>query len=80
MNSQFEVSNKETTLLSLAMLKIKIDEGKDYFDYLEPFVIKSLKDLELEIVNDINISKKIKEIFWFSYSISNLSSNFKTSC
>ena len=32
------------TLTSLAMLKVKIDQGSDYLDYLLPFILQILVD------------------------------------
>lgn len=40
------------TLTSLAMLKVKIDQGGDYLDYLRPFVLQVLVDHRPDPVTD----------------------------
>lgn len=40
------------TLTSLAMLKINIDQGKDYLDYLRPFILQALVDHRPDQVTD----------------------------
>jgi len=40
------------TLTSLAMLKVNIDQGRDYLDYLVPFVVQVLADSNPESVTD----------------------------
>jgi hypothetical protein len=40
------------TLTSLAMLKVNIDQGKDYLDYLRPFVLQILVDHRPDPVTD----------------------------
>lgn len=40
------------TLSSLAMLKVNIDQGKDYLDYLRPFVLQVLVDNKPDLVTD----------------------------
>ena len=44
-----------TTLTSLAILKVNIDYGRDYLDYLRPFVLDILAHDNLEIVTDEKI-------------------------
>ena len=41
-----------TTLTSLAMLKVNIDQGKDYLDYLRPFILQILVDEKPDPVTD----------------------------
>ncbi len=53
--------NKEMTLTSLAMLKVSIDSGKDYLEYLKPFVIQALAHGKLEIVSDKIVADKLQE-------------------
>ena len=40
------------TLTSLAMLKVTIDHGQDYFDYLRPFILQILVDEKLDPITD----------------------------
>lgn len=40
------------TLTSLAMLKVNIDSGRDYLDYLQPFIFQVLADHKPESVTD----------------------------
>lgn len=40
------------TLTSLAMLKVNIDQGKDYLDYLRPFILQVLVDYRPDPVTD----------------------------
>ncbi len=40
------------TLTSLAMLKVNVDQGRDYLDYLRPFVIQILADHKPDPVTD----------------------------
>src|SRR5450830_1532396 len=40
------------TLTSLAMLKVHIDQGEDYLDYLRPFILQVLVDNKPEPVTD----------------------------
>lgn len=40
------------TLTSLAMLKVHIDQGRDYLDYLRPFVLQILADHKPDPVTD----------------------------
>lgn len=40
------------TLTSLAMLKVNVDQGKDYLDYLQPFILQVLVDHRPDPVTD----------------------------
>lgn len=40
------------TLTSLAMLKVNVDQGKDYLDYLRPFILQILVDQKPNPVTD----------------------------
>jgi hypothetical protein len=40
------------TLTSLAMLKVNVDQGKDYLDYLRPFILQILVDKKPDPVTD----------------------------
>lgn len=54
--------SSETTLTSLAMLKVNISQGKDYLEYLRPFILRVLKHGGLEIITDLAVAEKIREI------------------
>ncbi len=49
------------TLTSLAMLKIEIDNGGDYLDYLKPFVEQALFEDRPAIVSDAAVVSMIRE-------------------
>ena len=51
------------TLTSLAMLKVNIDQGRDYLDYLRPFILQVLCDHKPEPVNDVAVQKHIRNDF-----------------
>ena len=53
------MSIETSTLISLAMLKVNIDQGKDYLDYLKPFILDILTTEKLEVVNVQNIHNSI---------------------
>lgn len=55
--------NKETTLASLAMLKVRIDQGSDYLEYLRPFVLHVLGTKNIEIVTDDSVVSGLLEEF-----------------
>lgn len=51
------------TLTSLAMLKINIDQGRDYLDYLRPFVLQALAQYPEDAVTDARIQAALREQF-----------------
>ena len=52
------------TIISLAMLKVNIDQGSDYLGYLHPFVLQVLTDHDSsEPISDEAISRLIREQF-----------------
>lgn len=51
------------TLTSLAMLKVNIDDGGDYLDYLRPFVLQVLVDQILDPVTDQAVRDGIRSRF-----------------
>ncbi|MCY3729408.1 MAG: hypothetical protein OXF97_10505 [Nitrospira sp.] len=51
------------TLTSLAILKVNIDQGKDYLSYLEPFILQVLVDHCPDPVTDKVVSRHIREQF-----------------
>jgi hypothetical protein len=51
-----------TTLASLAMLKVNIDDGKDYLEYLRPYVIQVLSKTTPDVVNDTSVAAGLREI------------------
>ena len=48
------------TLSSLAMLKVSIDNGKDYLEYLKPYVIQVLVEAPPEVVIDTSIAAQLR--------------------
>ena len=52
-----------STLTSLAMLKVNIDQGNDYFDYLRPFILHVLVEKKPDPVTDHGIADLIHEQF-----------------
>lgn len=53
--------NSETTLISLAMLKLKADVGRDYLDYLKPFVLQVLSEKNLDNITDTLVTQIIRD-------------------
>ena len=51
------------TLTSLAILKVNIDQGKDYLDYLRPFILQVLIDHKPDPITNQVVSKYICEQF-----------------
>ena len=51
------------TLTSLAILKVNLDQGGDYLDYLRPFVLQVLADNKPERVSDAEVARFIEEQF-----------------
>ena len=51
------------TLTSLAILKVNIDHGGDYLDYLRPFVLQVLADNKPERVTDVEVARFIEDQF-----------------
>lgn len=51
------------TLTSLAMLKVNIDGGRDYLDYLQPFIMQVLADHKPEPVTDEIVCNLIQTQF-----------------
>ncbi|HPF35462.1 MAG TPA: hypothetical protein PLH84_08570 [Candidatus Krumholzibacteria bacterium] len=52
-----------TTLTSLAMLKVNVDQGKDYLDYLVPFVLQILIDQAMDPVTDTGVRDHLRTQF-----------------
>ncbi len=50
------------TLSSLAMLKVSIDSGKDYLEYLRPYVIQALVESPPDVVADATVAEKLRSI------------------
>lgn len=48
------------TLTSLAMLKVNVDQGRDYLDYLRPFVLQVLYDHKPDPVTDAVVCDHIR--------------------
>lgn len=51
-----------TTLASLAMLKVNIDDGKDYLEYLRPYVIHVLHTIRPDVVSDTSVADGLRNI------------------
>ncbi len=51
------------TLTSLAMLKVHVDQGKDYLDYLSPFILQVLFDHDLDPIVDSAVSNCLRAQF-----------------
>ena len=51
------------TLSSLAMLKVNIDSGGDYLEYLRPYVLHALLEDPPEVVTDSSVSDRVRQIF-----------------
>ena len=51
------------TLTSFAMLKVKVDQGQDYLDYLRPFVLQVLYDHAPDPVTDTVVRDHIRTDF-----------------
>ena len=51
------------TLTSLAILKVNIDQGKDYLSYLAPFILQVLVDHRPDPVTDKVVSRHIRDQF-----------------
>ena len=49
------------TLTSLALLKVNIDQEKDYLDYLRPFVLEVLSKEKPETITDQLVTALIRE-------------------
>ncbi|MBI2842374.1 MAG: hypothetical protein HYX78_03140 [Armatimonadetes bacterium] len=52
-----------STLTSLAMLKVHVDQGQDYLDYLQPFILQILVDHKPGPVTDIVVKDYIRTDF-----------------
>lgn len=51
------------TLTSLAMLKVNIDQGRDYLDYLRPFILQVLYDHKPSPIIDAGVRDHIRNDF-----------------
>ena len=51
------------TLISLAMLKVNIDQGKDYLDYLRPFILHVLVEYSPDPITNSAVKDCIREQF-----------------
>ena len=51
------------TLTSLAMLKVNVDQGRDYLDYLHPFIMQVLVELKPDPVTNRVVSDHIRTHF-----------------
>jgi len=51
------------TLTSLAMLKVHVDRGEDYLDYLRPFILQVIFDNRPNSITDMEICRYIRKDF-----------------
>jgi len=51
------------TLTSLAMLKVNVDQGRDYLDYLRPFILQVLCDHKPSPITDAVVRDHIRKDF-----------------
>lgn len=52
-----------TTLTSLAMLKVNVDQGRDYLDYLLPFILQILVDHKPDPITDTGVRNQFRVQF-----------------
>ncbi|MDE0398422.1 MAG: hypothetical protein OXL96_11525 [Candidatus Poribacteria bacterium] len=52
-----------STLASLALLKVNADHGKDYLEYLRPFILQILFEHKPDPVTNENVKKHIRDQF-----------------
>lgn len=52
-----------TTLTSLAILKVNLDEGRDYLEYLRPFILQVLIDHKPDPITDRAVKSHIRKQF-----------------
>lgn len=51
-----------TTLASLAMLKVNIDDGKDYLEYLRPYIVHVLQKTNPEAITDALVADELRNL------------------
>ena len=51
------------TLTSLAILKVTVDQGRDYLDYLRPFVLQILVDHDQISITAVDVRNNIRQRF-----------------
>ena len=54
---------RTSTLTSLAILKVNMDQRRDYLDYLRPFVLQALSEQQMERITDHTVAQKIEDDF-----------------
>jgi hypothetical protein len=54
--------SNSTTLSSLSMLKVSIDSGKDYLEYLRPYVLQVLVESPPEVVTDSSVATRLRTL------------------
>ena len=52
-----------STLTSLAMLKVHVDQGRDYLDYLQPFIHQILYKSNIDPITDSAVRDAIRNEF-----------------
>ncbi len=56
-------NTSSATLISLAMLKVNVDQGRDYLDYIRPFILQILVDQKPDPVTDAGIRDQLSVQF-----------------
>ena len=54
---------RTSTLTSLAVLKVNIDQRRDYLDYLRPFVLQVLTQTHFSPITDFSVAQEIEREF-----------------
>ena len=54
---------RTSTLTSLAVLKVNIDQRRDYLDYLRPFVLQMLIQPHISPITDYSVAQEIEKEF-----------------
>ncbi len=54
---------RTSTLTSLAVLKVNIDQRRDYLDYLRPFVLQVLTESHFPSITDYSVAQEIEKEF-----------------
>ena len=54
---------RTSTLTSLAILKVNMDQRRDYLDYLRPFILQALSEQQSDTITDHTVAQRIEEDF-----------------
>ncbi len=58
-----QLQDMNASLSSLAMLSLRMQEGKDYLDYLQGFVVESLRRMDGEAVDAVRLKEAVQAEF-----------------